>query len=70
MNMIPVVSSDISAIGYENGILYVSFHAGGLYSYQNVSIELYNQLMSAPSHGSFFARNIRNNPMYPYTKIG
>lgn len=69
MNMITVNSSDISAIGYENSVLYVRFHKGGTYSYRNVPQTLYNQLMSASSHGSFFAHNIKNNSMYPCTKL-
>ena len=67
MNMIPVSSSNLSAVGYENHTLYISFHSGGLYSYANVPENVYNALMSAPSHGSYFASHIKNS--YHCTKI-
>ncbi|URN84003.1 KTSC domain-containing protein [Acetobacterium wieringae] len=68
MNMQPVSSSNISSIGYENGILYIRFHAGGLYSYSGVPESVYNSLMSASSHGGYLAAHIKG--VYPYTKIG
>ncbi len=67
MNMTPVISSNISSIGYENGTLYVSFHHGGLYAYAGVSESVYNELMSAPSHGKYLAAHIKG--IYPYSKI-
>lgn len=38
MNMIPVISSDLNAVGYENGILYIRFNSGGLYCYSGVPL--------------------------------
>ena len=35
MNLIPVVSSNVSAIGYENGVIEVHFHNGYAYRYPN-----------------------------------
>ncbi|WP_347450729.1 KTSC domain-containing protein [Acetoanaerobium noterae] len=66
MNMIPVSSSNLSAVGYENGTLYVSFHSGGLYSYANVPESVHKSLMSAGSKGSYFAAHIKN--FYSTTK--
>lgn len=68
MKMIPVSSSNISSIGYENGELYIQFHSGGTYVYTNVPESVYNNLMSAGSHGKYFAANIKN--VYPYRKVG
>lgn len=68
MNMIPVTSSNISSIGYENGTLYVKFNSGGLYTYSGVPESEYRALMSAPSHGKYLAAYIKNS--YPYTRIG
>ena len=68
MNMIPVSSSNISSIGYENGTLYVAFHSGGLYAYSGVSESVYRELMSAPSHGNYLAYQIKGR--YPYQRIG
>lgn len=67
MNMIPVSSSNLSAVGYENGTLYVSFHSGGLYSYANVPESVYRGLMSASSKGSYFAAYIKNS--YRYARL-
>lgn len=68
MQMIPVSSSNISSIGYENGTLYIRFHKGGLYSYSGVPYSVYTALMSAPSHGKYFAAYIKNS--YPYSRLG
>lgn len=68
MNMIPVASSNIASIGYENGTLYVRFRNGGTYAYLNVPQSVYNSLMSAPSCGSYLAAHIKG--IYPYRKVG
>ncbi|MBR2131915.1 MAG: KTSC domain-containing protein [Oscillospiraceae bacterium] len=67
MQMIPVASSNISSIGYENGTLYVAFNRGGLYAYLNVPENIYHALMSASSHGEYLARYVKG--VYPYQKI-
>ena len=53
MDMIPVSSSDIASVGYENGTLYIRFNSGGLYKYSNVPESVYHGLMSASSHGKY-----------------
>ena len=68
MNMIPVSSSNIASIGYENGTLYVSFNRGGLYAYSGVPESIYRGLMSAPSHGSYLASHVKG--VYSYKRIG
>ncbi len=68
MRMIPVSSSDISSVGYENGILYIQFHSGGMYSYSGVPASVYQNLMSAPSKGRYFHANIKG--IYAYQRIG
>ena len=68
MNMIPVSSSNLAAVGYENGTLNVRFHSGALYEYSNVPVSVYQNLMNAASHGSYFSAHIRN--VYPYRRIG
>lgn len=68
MNMIPVSSSDLKSVGYENGTLYIRFWSGGLYSYAGVPESVYAALMQAPSHGKFFHAHIKN--VYPYSRIG
>lgn len=67
MNMTPVNSSNLSSVGYENGILYVRFNSGTLYCYFDVPVYVYQELMAADSHGKYFATNIRN--VYRYQKL-
>lgn len=68
MNMIPVSSSNIASVGYENGTLYVAFNRGGLYAYSGVPESVYRGLMSASSHGSYLASHVKG--VYPYRPIG
>jgi hypothetical protein len=60
VNMIPVTSSNVASVGYEQGILYVKFHSGATYSYDDVSQEEFESLQSAQSVGSYFNENIKN----------
>jgi len=58
----PVSSSNIRSIGYdsESKTLEIEFLSGGVYQYFDVPESIYNELMSASSHGSFFHRYIRD----------
>lgn len=66
MQMIPVSSSNLASIGYENGVLYITFHHGGTYWYRGVPESVYHGLMNASSHGKYFHAFIKN--VYPYGK--
>lgn len=68
MRMIPVSSSNLSSVGYENGTLYISFNSGGLYAYYNVPASVYQDLITASSPGSYHAEYIKN--VYRYQRIG
>jgi len=70
MEKIPVQSSNLAAIGYDiaTEILEVEFLNGSIYEYKNVPQVVYNELMSAPSHGSYLSREIYKT--YPYEKVG
>jgi hypothetical protein len=46
----------------ENKRLFISFNRGGVYSYNGVSQELYEEFKSAESQGKFFATTIRKYP--------
>ena len=63
MDRTPVSSSDLKSIGYdkENQILEVEFHGGGIYQYFDVPEDIFEGLTSAPSHGKFFHRAIKNS---------
>lgn len=68
----PVKSSQIAAVGYDapSQTLAIQFKSGGTYYYANVPAALYKQLVTAPSIGSFFYRQIKPKPTtYPFTKV-
>lgn len=58
--MIPVESSNVAEIGYQDGILAVKFKSGGEYQYRDVPQEVFDQLQAPDvSIGSFVNKNIR-----------
>jgi len=59
-DMIQVNSSAVSAVGYENGTLYLQWKTGKLSTHPNVPVAVWNQLLAAPSIGQFIATHIRN----------
>jgi hypothetical protein len=56
MNMIPVSSSRIRSVGWENNTLYVQFHNMVTYAYNNVSKYEYEDFMNSSSLGSALSR--------------
>lgn len=61
MEMIPVESSNIDSVGYDEKTLdlRVKFKTGKIYEYHLFPIELFNDFSSSESKGKFFAKNIR-----------
>lgn len=53
MQRIHVASSNVSSIGYENGVIEVAFHNGSIYQYYGTNENLFNQFLNAPSKGRF-----------------
>ena len=73
--MIPVISSQIAAIGYDpmTGELVIRFHGFGrqgasIYSYAGVPAALARGLVEAQSPGSYFHRHIRHGH-FPYRRV-
>jgi hypothetical protein len=62
MDRHPVNSSNLHSIGYnsDSETLEVEFKNGHVYEYYNVPQFMHEQLMQAPSVGTFFNANIRN----------
>jgi hypothetical protein len=60
MEMQPVSSSNIAAIGFnsETNTLRVEFNNGGVYDYESSQQE-YEEILNASSVGSYFHRNIK-----------
>ena len=57
---IPVDSSMVSAVGYdtESQDLYVEFNSGKIYCYQEVEPEVFQELLTAESVGSYMRYGI------------
>ena len=70
MNMTPVASSNLAAVGYDPAThtLRITFHKGGTYDYYNVPESVYRGLMSAASKGEYHHAFIKTS--YPYRKLG
>lgn len=64
-----VSSSNIESIGYDEAtsVLEIEFHNGSIYQYFKVPRDIYDELMSANSHGKFFFENIKNS--FSFQKI-
>ncbi len=69
MDVKPVRSRDLALVGYDpaTSTLEVVFRMGGVYRYREVPESVYHGLMAAPSHGTFFQKNIKNQ--YSFTKV-
>jgi hypothetical protein len=67
--MNPVSSSNIESVGYDAAeeTVYVKFLNGGIYTYKGVPEHEYQNLLAAPSLGSYLHRNYKN--VYPYEKV-
>ncbi len=70
MELEPVRSSNIAAIGYDpdDAVLGVEFLDGSYYEYYDVDQDLFDEFMVAPSKGSFLHRAIKE-PGYDYERI-
>ena len=67
MDLTFVVSSNVSAIGYKDGILEVHFRSGAVYQYHNTTQNLYIEFLAAPSKGKFVHQRLKNH--YPFIRI-
>jgi hypothetical protein len=69
LEMVPVVSSSLSAVGHDGGAdeLHVQFKNGSRYVYSGVSAEKHGALIAADSVGKHFAANIRKK--YPARRL-
>jgi hypothetical protein len=69
MEMIPVTSSNLAAVGYdyETSTLRIQFLKSGTYDYHGVPSEVYEGLIGAASKGSYFDQFIKKGG-YSYSK--
>jgi hypothetical protein len=64
-----VSSSNLASVGYDpqSQTLEVEFSIGTIYQYFNVTQEIHDQLMAAPSKGQFLNTYIKNG--HPYSRV-
>lgn len=69
MEMKPVNSSNIAAVGYDAGqkVLAVQFKGGGMYHYKGVPQDLADKFVTAESMGRFLNQIIK--PAFEYEKV-
>ena len=70
MKRTPVNSSNLASVGYDasSQTLEIEFLHGGIYQYYDVPLTVYESLMSASSHGTYFDKSIKKVG-YSYKKI-
>ncbi len=69
MNRQSVTSSSIASIGYDvnSQTLEIEFLNGGVYQYFDVPQHVYEELITAGSHGLYLSQNIKGH--YRYSKV-
>lgn len=69
MNRVPVSSSNLSSVGYDEAdqVLEIEFNSGRVYQYFDVPKRAHQGLMGAASHGKYFHKYIEDN--YNYNRV-
>ena len=58
------LSSNLDAIGYQKGTLYIRFNSGHVYGYAGVPFKVFKELLEAESAGQYFHKNVRTSFQY------
>lgn len=58
MNIIPVSSSNVAAVGYDEGVLQVHFVNGSVYNYFAVPEYIFTETLIANSVGTYLRENV------------
>ena len=67
MDVIPVSSSNVAAIGYQDHVIEVHFHNGYVYQYTGTTETLFHEFLTASSKGKFVHQRLKNQ--YPAHRI-
>jgi len=69
MNRVPVDSSNIASVGYNDNTntLEIEFNSGHLYQYFDVPKNIYDELLIADSVGKYFHNHIKG--IYRYARM-
>jgi hypothetical protein len=70
MHRIPVASTEITQVGYQEDseTLEIKFEHGGVYQFFNVPSEIYQGFLSAPSKEGYYQAKIGER--FPCSRIG
>ena len=58
MEIVPVSSSNVAAVGYEEGVLQVHFSNGSVYNYFGVPEYIFAEVLIANSVGAYLRENV------------
>lgn len=58
--MVKVASSNLSEVGFKDGILKIIFKSGDSWLYFDVPEDLFEELLNAESCGSYFIQNVKS----------
>lgn len=66
MDRTQIISSMIRSVGYDplRAVLEIEFTSGKIYEYENISEQVYRELLSAVSKGRYFDTNINRKYLY------
>ena len=53
-------SSNVSEVGFEDGVLYVTFNSGSTYAVSGMTESDYQEILASPSPGSWYHQNVRS----------
>jgi hypothetical protein len=67
LSWIPVDSSNVAAIAYADGELFVQYNSGGTYVYWTVPERVFEALLNVGSKGTFV--NVEVKPLYSCRKL-
>lgn len=62
-----VESSNIAAVAYSKGDVYIKFNKGAIYKYEAVPQKIFDALLNSHSKGVYFSANIK--PHYKASKV-
>ena len=69
MDWIPVVSTNLARIRYDENTLTleIEFQGGRIYQYFDVPVQVFEGLQNTDSHGKYFNQNIKGH--YRYARV-
>ncbi len=67
MNLVKVSSSNLAAVGWQDGTLRILFHSGAMYDYAKVPASVHGDLMAASSAGEFFTARVKD--VFEFEKV-